>query len=127
MPFSTLTCHICYQDLKNFLDEATEGVIYFSLGSLIKGESLPEDKFQVFSDVFSELPQRIVWKTKRNVSLPNVRTSWWLPQFEILSKFFLCVLAPGKFVSEMLAPAFRVIFTFIGFLLLRMSFFIKCK
>ncbi|XP_021918141.1 UDP-glucuronosyltransferase 2B14-like [Zootermopsis nevadensis] len=46
------------EDLKNFLDKATEGVIYFSLGSLIMGETLPEDKFEIFTAVFSQLPQR---------------------------------------------------------------------
>jgi hypothetical protein len=70
------------------LDEATEGVIYFSLGSFIRGGTLPEEKFQAFIAAFSELPQRIVWKTERNISLPNIKTSAWLSQFEILSKFF---------------------------------------
>jgi glucuronosyltransferase len=68
------------------MDEAEDGVIYFSLGSLIEGGTMSEEQVQVFTSVFSELPQRIVWKTKRNFSLPNVKTSWWLPQFEILSK-----------------------------------------
>jgi hypothetical protein len=104
------------------LDEATEGAIYFSLGSLIVGGLLPEDKFQDFIAVFSELPQRILWKIDRNVSLPNVRTSWWLPQFEILSEFF-CLLAPGTFVSETPAPAFRDIFTFISFYFFESRFY----
>jgi hypothetical protein len=64
-------------------------VIYFSLGSLVRAETLPKDKLEAFISVFSELPQRVVWKIDDIVGLPdNVRTSKWYPQFEILSKLF---------------------------------------
>lgn len=76
------------QDLKTFLDEAEDGVIYFSLGTLVRGETLPEDKLQAFISVFSELPQRVLWKMDKNVSLPNVKTSKWLPQSDILGKLY---------------------------------------
>jgi glucuronosyltransferase len=70
------------------LDEAEDGAIYFSLGTLVQGETLPEDKLQTFISVFSELPQRVLWKMDKNVSLPNVITSKWLPQSDILSKLY---------------------------------------
>jgi len=79
---------IYQQDLKTFLDDAEDGVIYFSLGTLVRGESLPEDKVQAFISVFSELPQRVLWRMDRNVSLPNVKTSKWFPQLDVLSKLY---------------------------------------
>jgi UDP-glucoronosyl and UDP-glucosyl transferase. len=79
---------IYQQDLKTFLDEAEDGVIYFSLGTLVIGETLPEDKLQAFISVFSEMPQRVLWKMDKNISLPNVRTSKWFPQFDVLSKLY---------------------------------------
>lgn len=74
------------KDLGTFINESKEGVIYFSLGSLVRAETLPKDKLQAFISAFSELPQRVIWKTDDIVGLPdNVRTSKWYPQFEILS------------------------------------------
>jgi hypothetical protein len=32
------------KDIKMFLDEAPDGVIYFSMGSNIKSSQMPEDK-----------------------------------------------------------------------------------
>jgi hypothetical protein len=62
---------------------------------LVIGETLPADKLQIFLSVFSELPQRVLWKMDKNISLPNVKTSRWLPQFEILSKLYMYV-SPQK-------------------------------
>ncbi|KAJ9577493.1 hypothetical protein L9F63_005936, partial [Diploptera punctata] len=74
------------QELKNFLDGAKDGVIYFSFGSLVKGETLPKDKLDAFISAFSELPQRIIWKTDTIPGLPEkFVTGTWLPQFDILS------------------------------------------
>jgi glucuronosyltransferase len=72
--------------LENFINGAKEGVIYFSLGSLVRSETFPKDKLRAFLDAFAELPQRVLWKTDTIPGLPtNVMTSKWLPQFDILS------------------------------------------
>jgi glucuronosyltransferase len=72
--------------LQKFIEGAKEGVIYFSMGSLVRSETFPEEKLRAFLDAFSELPQRILWKTDNIPGLPkNVMTSKWLPQFDILS------------------------------------------
>ncbi|XP_069670513.1 UDP-glucosyltransferase 2-like [Periplaneta americana] len=74
------------EDLQTYLDEAKEGVIYFSLGSMLRSESLTEKKLQAFIDSFSQLPQRVLWKTGNISGLPtNVKTAAWLPQLEILN------------------------------------------
>lgn len=71
------------------MDESSDGVIYFSMGSLLKMETMPEDKRQAFVDAFAELPQRIVWKWD-NESLPgqtdNIFIAKWLPQRDVLGK-----------------------------------------
>jgi hypothetical protein len=54
---------------------------------LVQAETLPKDKLDAFIGAFSELPQRVVWKIDGVEGLPpNVRTSRWYPQFDILSK-----------------------------------------
>lgn len=36
------------KDLQTFLDESKHGVIYFSLGTVVKSSILPKDKIQCF-------------------------------------------------------------------------------
>jgi hypothetical protein len=71
------------------MNGAEHGVIYFSMGSMIQADTLPDDKRQAFVQAFSELPQRVLWKWEAD-TLPgqpkNVKTAKWLPQFDILSK-----------------------------------------
>ncbi|PSN46989.1 hypothetical protein C0J52_17343 [Blattella germanica] len=75
------------KDIETFMNEAKDGVIYFSLGSLVRGETLPKETIQMFINVFSKLPQRVLWKIDGIRGLPsNVKISKWLPQLEILSK-----------------------------------------
>lgn len=35
-------------DLKKFIDESKDGVIYFSLGTLVKASKMPEEKLKIF-------------------------------------------------------------------------------
>jgi hypothetical protein len=53
---------------------------------LIRAESLPKGKLEVFISVFSERPQRVLWKIDNIPDLPNnVKASKWFPEFEIFS------------------------------------------
>ncbi|KAJ4434827.1 hypothetical protein ANN_23398 [Periplaneta americana] len=73
------------KDLKTYLDNSKEGVIYFCLGSLIKSSTLPEDKKQMFIEAFSNTKLNVLWKIDEISGLPdNVKTYKWFPQFEIL-------------------------------------------
>jgi glucuronosyltransferase len=80
---------MCFQHLQEYLDGATHGVIYFSLGSMLQAKTLPDDKRDAFLQAFSELPQRVLWKWEAD-TLPgkpkNVWTEKWCPQNDILSK-----------------------------------------
>ncbi|XP_076655537.1 UDP-glycosyltransferase UGT5-like isoform X4 [Halictus rubicundus] len=76
------------KDIKKFLDEAHEGVLYFNLGSVIKAATMPEDKLTVLLNLFASLPRKVIWKWETD-DLPqkpdNVLVKKWLPQFDILN------------------------------------------
>jgi glucuronosyltransferase len=77
------------KDLREFLDGAVEGLIYFSLGSNVRSDTMTEGKKQIFMAAFAELPQRILWKWETNVmsDVPNnVKLVKWLPQQEVLGE-----------------------------------------
>jgi glucuronosyltransferase len=77
------------QDLKQFLDEAKDGFIYFSMGTNFNGSKLREDKRKALMSAFSELSQRVVWKFEASSppeTPPNVLVSKWLPQNDILGR-----------------------------------------
>ncbi|XP_031633897.1 UDP-glucuronosyltransferase 2B16-like [Contarinia nasturtii] len=76
------------KDLQTFLDESKDGVIYFSLGTVVQSSKLPKEKLQVFLDSFKNLKQRVLWKFE-DESLtgvpPNVMIKKWMPQNDILA------------------------------------------
>ncbi|XP_023702334.1 UDP-glucuronosyltransferase 2B31 isoform X3 [Cryptotermes secundus] len=75
-------------DLKNFLDNANNGAIFFSLGTNVRSDKMSAVKLKAFLDAFSELPQRVLWKWESD-TLPgqpkNVMLGKWLPQNDILA------------------------------------------
>lgn len=75
-------------NLKKFLDEADQGVIYVSFGSNVESKNLSEEKLKLLVNVFRNLPFRIVWKYESD-SLPgisdNIMISKWLPQQDLLA------------------------------------------
>ncbi|XP_047114716.1 UDP-glycosyltransferase UGT5-like isoform X1 [Schistocerca piceifrons] len=76
------------KDIQKFMDEAEHGVIYFTFGSTVKTQDLPEPKRKALLEAFAELPQRVVWKWETDKlpgQPPNVLIRKWLPQYEILS------------------------------------------
>ncbi|PSN43365.1 hypothetical protein C0J52_23089 [Blattella germanica] len=77
------------KDLQDFLDEATEGVIYFSLGTNVRSDSMSQEQIQIFNDVFSQLVNfRVLWKFEGDILLGkpnNVKISKWFPQQDILA------------------------------------------
>ncbi|KAK3919517.1 UDP-glucosyltransferase 2 [Frankliniella fusca] len=73
--------------LRAWMDGAQHGVIFFSMGSLIKGASIPPRMRDALLGAFAELPQRVVWKWEdEGLQVPaNVRVAKWLPQMDILT------------------------------------------
>ncbi|CAD7000181.1 unnamed protein product [Ceratitis capitata] len=76
------------QDLQNYLDNSTHGVVYFSLGSYMKSIDMPKEKINLILSAFSQLKQDVLWKFE-NSSVghlpPNVKIQSWLPQNDILA------------------------------------------
>lgn len=76
-------------NIKKYLDEATKGAIFFSMGSNLKSADLPKDKLEGILIAFSKLKQRILWKYEET-DIPNkpenVLISKWMPQTDILGR-----------------------------------------
>ncbi|KAF4519859.1 UDP-glycosyltransferase-17 [Ephemera danica] len=76
------------KDIQGFLDGANDGAIYFSMGSMLRGDKLPPEKVHEILQAFSQLKQRVLWKWESDV-LPgqpsNVKLGKWLPQQSILA------------------------------------------
>ncbi|XP_049963431.1 UDP-glycosyltransferase UGT5-like [Schistocerca serialis cubense] len=76
------------QELQQFLDGSPQGVVYFSLGTMVRPDTFAPEKLQALLDVFSELPQRVLWKvdpTKVPRLPPNVMARKWMPQNDVLN------------------------------------------
>ncbi|XP_026825516.1 uncharacterized protein LOC105278060 [Ooceraea biroi] len=77
------------EDLRQFLDDATEGFIYVSLGTTVSCDNLPTEIVGNFIQVFSKLPYKIVWKYECDElpgKLDNAFISKWFPQQGVLGK-----------------------------------------
>ncbi|XP_023025419.2 UDP-glucosyltransferase 2 [Leptinotarsa decemlineata] len=74
-------------NIQQFMDNATEGVIVFSLGSNLKAADLDPAKKTAILSVFSKIKQKVLWKfeTDLDEKSSNVMIQKWLPQQEVLS------------------------------------------
>ncbi|XP_032585090.1 UDP-glucosyltransferase 2 [Drosophila mojavensis] len=76
-------------ELAEFLDNAKDGAIFFSLGTNVKSGYFPPHVMETFFKVLSSLPLRVIWKwddlqhTPGNAS--NIYYHNWLPQDDILA------------------------------------------
>ena len=69
------------------MDEAPQGVIYFSLGTMLPSDTFPSDILQAFIDVFNQVPFRVIWKCnpENMPALPdNILLHRGMPQRDIL-------------------------------------------
>lgn len=81
---------IILQEIKDFLDESSEGVIYFNLGTVIKSSRLCRDVTKIIINALHELPYKVIMKWEANISQnlsDNIKMYKWLPQEKILGKY----------------------------------------
>ena len=80
-----------FQDLNNWIEGSGEqGVIYFSLGSVTRGNSLPIKYRDMFVSAFAKIKQRIIWKFESDLQVSkNVMIRKWFPQQDILGDYIL--------------------------------------
>ncbi|CAI6363466.1 unnamed protein product [Macrosiphum euphorbiae] len=78
--------------LERYVAEAQRGVIYFSMGSIVKGSSIPATQSLAMLRVFGRLDgYRVLWKWEddpppQEVRPENVMFVPWMPQFDVLSE-----------------------------------------
>ncbi|KAJ8711850.1 hypothetical protein PYW08_008804 [Mythimna loreyi] len=74
-------------NLKKLMDSAKDGVIYFSMGSNLKGKDLPDEVKISLLKMFGSLKQTVLWKIEEVLpNLPkNVHILEWTPQQAILA------------------------------------------
>ncbi|XP_050427347.1 UDP-glucosyltransferase 2-like isoform X4 [Adelges cooleyi] len=73
-------------DIREFIENSPNGVIYFTFGSTIKMSSFPDHIKTAFKLALARLPQRILWKYESEMEdkPDNVMTKKWFPQRDIL-------------------------------------------
>ncbi|GJQ75388.1 hypothetical protein Trydic_g23564 [Trypoxylus dichotomus] len=76
-----------HPDLQQFLDNAKDGAIHFSLGTNVKIAFLPENIADSMIEAFSTIPYPVLWKIDE-LNIPenpgNIRIACWIPQQHIL-------------------------------------------
>ncbi|KAJ8959681.1 hypothetical protein NQ318_021872 [Aromia moschata] len=76
------------QDLKDFLDGAKDGFIYFSLGSNVKSKELAGPTFTAIFEALKEVPLKVLWKFEDD-NFPgkpeHIKIMKWVPQEKVLS------------------------------------------
>lgn len=76
-------------DLQEFLDDASQGAIYFCMGSNVQSKSMGRKRIGAILKVFSGLREKVLWKFEAE-ELPNkpanVEIRKWLPQRAVLGK-----------------------------------------
>ncbi|XP_045616802.2 UDP-glucosyltransferase 2 [Procambarus clarkii] len=81
--------HSLPRELDSWISGAgSAGVVYFSLGSVFKTDTLPDQYVGLFVEVFRRLPQRVIWKYDGRLEglSDNVLVRKWLPQQDILAQ-----------------------------------------
>lgn len=96
------------EEIKNFVETATNGLIYVSFGTNIRSADLTLEKRSALLNTFSKLKQRVLWKFEDDTlaDLPsNVLIKKWLPQNDILSnvntKVFVSHMGIGGYNEAM--------------------------
>ncbi|XP_038217918.1 UDP-glucosyltransferase 2-like [Zerene cesonia] len=75
------------KELKDYLDAAKRGVIYFSLGSNVKPSLLPANKINLILNVLSKMPYEVLFKWDSKDYPPgydNINFFTWIPQSDLL-------------------------------------------
>ncbi|XP_022815720.1 UDP-glucuronosyltransferase 2B10-like [Spodoptera litura] len=76
------------KDLQDLIDNSKHGVIYFSMGSVLKSNSMPRKLVMDLLQMFGEFKQTVIWKFEDNSlqGVPkNVHIVNWAPQPSILA------------------------------------------
>ncbi|KYN14004.1 2-hydroxyacylsphingosine 1-beta-galactosyltransferase [Trachymyrmex cornetzi] len=75
------------KDIHEFLDNAQDGAIYFSLGSNLQTDQLPAGPLTALCNALGSLKQRVLWKHNSNMAIhaTNIKFVKWVPQQAVLA------------------------------------------
>jgi len=76
------------------MNNAPEGVVLFSFGSVLKLTQLPKNEFDIFIRLLGKIKQKVLFKWDSDTEIdfpPNIIVRKWFPQADILGHFN-CVL-----------------------------------
>ncbi|KAL5286054.1 UGT2A1.2 family protein [Megaselia abdita] len=77
------------EDIKEFLDESKNGVVYFSFGSHVASGSLRPEITKAMFNVLSKIPFNVLWKWDDSAPVPgtsdNIMYKPWTPQDDVLA------------------------------------------
>uniref|UniRef100_A0A1B6CLI6 UDP-glucuronosyltransferase n=2 Tax=Clastoptera arizonana TaxID=38151 RepID=A0A1B6CLI6_9HEMI len=76
------------QAVASFLDSASSGAVYFSLGSNVKASMMPVHIRDTFIEVFNNIKFKVLWKWDGDPfpeSTSRIKTFKWLPQPDVLA------------------------------------------
>lgn len=76
------------QEIREFLDNARDGAIYFSLGTNLQTHQLPAGTLTALCNALGSLKQRVLWKHDGNMAIhpANIKFVKWAPQQAVLGK-----------------------------------------
>ncbi|KAH8358913.1 hypothetical protein KR093_003243 [Drosophila rubida] len=96
--------------LQRFMDEAVDGVIYFSMGLEIVDKWLPPHVLTILQEAFEQLPWRVIWKSDLE-TLPNksdrIYLSHMLAQRKLLSHSNLKLFITHGGILSIIEAAFN--------------------
>lgn len=73
------------------MDDSDRGVVYFSLGSVVKSSKMPNETVALLLSELSKIEQTVLWKWEADQvpKLPkNVIIRKWFPQNDILGTWY---------------------------------------
>ncbi|XP_057660080.1 UDP-glycosyltransferase UGT5-like isoform X1 [Diorhabda carinulata] len=75
------------KDIEEFMNDAKDGVILFSMGSLFNGSTLGMHMKSALLRTFSKIKQKVIWSIDDQsiITLDNVMIRKWVPQNDIMA------------------------------------------
>ncbi|CAG9769432.1 unnamed protein product [Ceutorhynchus assimilis] len=75
------------KELQEYLDNAKDGVVYFSMGSNLRSKDMASERKQLIVNVLGKLKEKVLWKFEEDLpgTPANIMIQTWLPQQDVLA------------------------------------------
>jgi len=91
------------------MDNSKEGVVYFSLGSVVKSSKMPKETVSLLLSELSKIEQTVLWKWEAEdvPQLPkNVIIRKWFPQNDILGTYLILILLISRSCKSLISKTY---------------------